>query len=186
MEYVEGSTLKQILARRGAIPVTGVVYILRQMADALAYAHRKKVVHRDIKTSNTMWTPGKKVKIMDFGVAKLLEEVRNQTTLVSGTPFYMSPQQTLGQAVDHRTDLYSLGVTVFELVAGQLPFHSGNVPYHHVHTAPPDPRQINSGVPDFLARIVLRCLQKDPDARYSRAEEIMEELDHEMRSGGGE
>jgi serine/threonine-protein kinase len=186
MEYVEGSTLKQILARRGAIPVTGVVYILRQMADALAYAHRKKVVHRDIKTSNTMWTPGKKVKIMDFGVAKLLEEVRNQTTLVSGTPFYMSPQQTLGQAVDHRTDLYSLGVTVFELVTGQLPFHTGNVPYHHVHTAPPDPRQINSAVPDFLARIILRCLQKDPDGRYARAEEIMEELDHEMRSGSAE
>ena len=183
MEYVEGSTLKEILRRRGPIPVSGVVYVLRQMSDALAYAHRKKVVHRDIKTSNTMWTPGKKVKIMDFGVAKLLEEVRNQTTLVSGTPFYMSPQQTLGQPVDHRTDLYSLGVTIFELVTGELPFHSGNVPYHHVHTPPPDPRQSNTEVPDFLARIILRCLQKDPDDRFACAEEIVEELDRAARSG---
>jgi tetratricopeptide (TPR) repeat protein len=183
MEYVEGSTLKDILRRRGPIPVSGVVYVLRQMSDALAYAHRKKVVHRDIKTSNTMWTPAKKVKIMDFGVAKLLEEVRNQTTLVSGTPFYMSPQQTLGQPVDHRTDLYSLGVTLYELCTGELPFHSGNVPYHHVHTPAPDPRQANADLPDFLARIILRCLQKDPDDRFARAEEIAEELDRAAKAG---
>jgi tetratricopeptide (TPR) repeat protein len=182
MEYVEGSTLKAILQHRGVIPPSGVTYVLRQMADALEYAHRKKVVHRDIKTGNTMWTPARKVKIMDFGLAKFLEEVRNATTLVSGTPFYMSPEQTLGRAVDHRTDLYSLGVTVFELATGQLPFRTGNVPYHHVHTPPPDPREVNSGVPDFLGRIILRCLEKDPDARYPTADAILADLDQAAKS----
>ena len=115
-----------VIQRRGAVSPGGVIYILRQMAEALAYAHGKKVVHRDIKTANTMWTPDKKVKIMDFGLAKLMEEVRNQTTVVSGTPFYMSPEQTLGKNIDHRTDLYSLGVTLFELATGELPFRRGN------------------------------------------------------------
>jgi serine/threonine-protein kinase len=182
MEYVEGSTLKQIIQRRGAIPPPGVVYVLRQMADALAYAHAKKVVHRDIKTANTMWTPAKKVKIMDFGLAKLLEEVRNQTTLVSGTPFYMSPEQTLGRAIDHRTDLYSLGVAMFELATAQLPFRTGNVPYHHVHTAPPDPRQINPEIPELLAQIILRCLEKNPDDRFARADDILEEIERAPKS----
>ncbi len=177
MEHVEGSTLKAILQHRGVIPPSGVTYVLRQMADALGYAHRKKVVHRDIKTGNTMWTPARKVKIMDFGLAKFLQAMRNATTLVSGTPFYMSPEQTLGRSVDHRTDLYSLGVTIFELATGQLPFRTGNVPYHHVHTPPPDPREVSSSVPDFLARIILKCLEKDPDARYPAADAILADLD---------
>ncbi len=177
MEFVEGTTLKEVLQRRGAIAPGGALYVLRQLADALAYAHGKKVVHRDIKTANTMWTPAKQVKIMDFGLAKLMEEVRNATTMVSGTPYYMSPEQTLGRDVDHRTDLYSLGVTVFELATGQLPFRKGNVPYHHVHTPPPDPREVNPRVPEALSRIILRCLEKDPDRRYATAREILDELD---------
>ena len=176
MEYVEGTTLKEIVQRRGAIATAGVVYILRQMVDALSYAHSKRVVHRDIKTANTMWGKDKQVKIMDFCLAKLMEEVRNATTLVSGTPFYMSPEQTLGQNVDHRTDLYSLGVTLFELATGQLPFRSGNVPYHHVHTPPPDPRSVQSSLPDALARIILRCLEKEPDDRFQDAKDILEFL----------
>jgi serine/threonine-protein kinase len=169
MERVEGTTLKDILQRRGPLSPPGVLYVLRQMTDALAYAHSRKVVHRDIKTANTMWTKDKQVKIMDFGLAKLMEEVRNATTLISGTPFYMSPEQTLGRNVDHRTDLYSLGVTLFELVTGDLPFRKGNVPYHHVHTAPPDPREVRSDVPEPLARLILRCLEKDPANRYESA-----------------
>jgi tetratricopeptide (TPR) repeat protein len=177
MEFIEGTTLKDIVARRGAISPGGVLYILRQMAEALAYAHAKRVVHRDIKTANTMWTPEKQVKIMDFGLAKLMEEVRNATTVVSGTPFYMSPEQTLGRNIDHRTDLYSLGVTVFELATGELPFRRGNVPYHHVHTAPPNPTEINDKVPKALSRIILQLLEKSPDARYAHAREIIQELD---------
>jgi eukaryotic-like serine/threonine-protein kinase len=177
MELVEGTTLKEILRQRGPVSANAAAYILRQMASALAYAHGRKVVHRDIKTANTMWTTEKHVKIMDFGLAKLMEEVRNATTLISGTPFYMSPEQTLGRDVDHRTDLYSLGVTLFELVTGELPFQKGNVPYHHVHTAPPDPRTIKADVPEGLCKLILRCLQKVPADRFESAKDLLDELD---------
>ena len=176
MEYVDGTTLKEIVQRRGAIATAGVVYIVRQMVAALSYAHSKRVVHRDIKAANTMWARDKQVKIMDFGLAKVMEEMRNATTLVSGTPFYMSPEQTLGQSVDHRADIYSLGVTIFELATGELPFRTGNVPYHHVHTPPPDPRSVRSDLPEPLAKIILRCLEKDPAERFQDAKEILEVL----------
>ena len=176
MEYVDGTTLKEILRRKKRIAPNGVLHVLAQICEALAYAHEKKIVHRDVKTANTMWTRDRKAKIMDFGLAKVVEEVRNHTTLVSGTPYYMSPEQTLGRNVDHRTDLYSLGVTLFELATGQLPFREGNVPYHHVHTPPPDPRSLAPDLPDPLVQIILRCLQKDPDARYQSAREILAEL----------
>jgi tetratricopeptide (TPR) repeat protein len=184
MEYVDGTTLKEIVRRRGAIAPSGVGHVLVQMCEALAYAHDKKIVHRDIKTANTMWTRDRKAKIMDFGLAKVVEEVRNHTTLVSGTPYYMSPEQTLGRNVDHRTDLYSLGVTLFELATGSLPFREGNVPYHHVHTPPPDPRSVNENLPPVLAEIILRCLQKDPEQRYASAREIVAELRAAAGQGG--
>jgi tetratricopeptide (TPR) repeat protein len=169
MEYVDGTTLKEILKRRGLISPTGVVHVGIQLCDALHYAHGQKVVHRDVKTANVMWTREKKAKIMDFGLAKVVEEVRNHTTLVSGTPYYMSPEQTLGKNVDHRTDLYSLGVMLFELVTGKLPFREGNVPYHHVHTPPPDPRTLLPELPEGLARAILALMTKDPEQRPQTA-----------------
>ncbi len=111
MEYVDGTTLKEIVKQRGPLAPRAIVHVLSQICEGLHYAHGQKIVHRDIKTANMMWTREKKAKIMDFGLAKVVEEVRNHTTLVSGTPYYMSPEQTLGTNVDHRTDLYSLGVT---------------------------------------------------------------------------
>jgi serine/threonine-protein kinase len=176
MEYVDGNTLKEIVRRRGPIATGGVLHVLTQLCEALAYAHDKKVIHRDIKTANAMWTRERKAKIMDFGLAKVVEEVRNHTTLVSGTPYYMSPEQTLGGPVDHRTDLYSLGVTIFELATGRLPFTDGNIPYHHVHTPAPDAREIKADVPELLARVIARCLRKDPAERYGSAREILSEL----------
>ncbi len=173
MEYVDGTTLKEILRRRGVISPAGVLHVLAQVCEALAYAHDQKVVHRDIKTANTMWTRDKKAKIMDFGLAKVVEEVRNHTTVVSGTPYYMSPEQTLGKNIDHRTDIYSLGVTMFELATGTVPFREGNIPYHHVHTPPPDIREVRPDLPAGLAAIVARCLQKSPEARYQTTPEIL-------------
>jgi eukaryotic-like serine/threonine-protein kinase len=176
MEYVDGTTLKEILKKRGKISASGVVHVGIQLCEALHYAHGQKVVHRDVKTANVMWTRDKKAKIMDFGLAKVVEEVRNHTTLVSGTPYYMSPEQTLGKNVDHRTDLYSLGVMLFELSTGALPFREGNVPYHHVHTPPPDPRSVCPELPEGLARAILHGLEKDPERRPQTAAEFAAEL----------
>jgi serine/threonine-protein kinase len=172
MEYVDGTTLKDVLKRKGPIAPGGVLNVLLQMCEALGYAHEQRVIHRDVKTANTMWTRDRKAKIMDFGLAKVVEEVRNHTTIVSGTPYYMSPEQTLGKNVDHRTDIYSLGVTLFELATGTVPFREGNIPYHHVHTPAPDPREFNPELPPLLVQVIAKCLEKDPDARFSTTREI--------------
>jgi len=176
MEYVDGTTLKAIVKQRGPLATRAIVHVLSQVCEGLQYAHGHKIVHRDIKTANLMWTREKKAKIMDFGLAKVIEEVLNHTTLVSGTPYYMSPEQTEGTAVDHRSDVYSLGVTAFELATGTLPFREGNVPYHHVHTPPPDPRSLRPDVPVPLAELILRCMEKQPAARPQGAEEVLSAL----------
>jgi tetratricopeptide (TPR) repeat protein len=176
MEYVDGTTLKSIVKQRGPLAPRAIVHVLAQVCEGLQYAHAQKIVHRDIKTANLMWTREKKAKIMDFGLAKVVEEVLNHTTLVSGTPYYMSPEQTEGTNVDHRSDLYSLGVTAFELATGSVPFREGNVPYHHVHTAPPDPRSLRPEVPEALASLILRCMAKSPDARPQEAQEVLAAL----------
>jgi eukaryotic-like serine/threonine-protein kinase len=172
MEYVDGTTLKDVIKKKGPIAPGGVLNVLLQMCEALGYAHENKVVHRDVKTANTMWTKERKAKIMDFGLAKVVEEVRNHTTIVSGTPYYMSPEQTLGKNVDHRTDIYSLGVSVFEMATGTVPFREGNIPYHHVHTPPPDPREINPEIPGLIAQIIAKCMAKDPDQRFQTTREL--------------
>ncbi len=176
MEYVDGNTLKDIVKHKGRISPGGVVHVVAQICEGLAFAHEKRIVHRDIKTANIMWTRDRKTKIMDFGLAKVVEEVRNHTTVVSGTPYYMSPEQTLGRSVDHRTDIYSLGVTIFEMATGTLPFREGNLPYHHVHTPPPDPREFEADMPAFLAEVILRCLSKNPADRFQGARDIVGEL----------
>jgi tetratricopeptide (TPR) repeat protein len=176
MEYVDGSTLKEIVRQKGPVSPTGILHVLSQMCEGLAFAHEKRIVHRDVKTANTMWTRDRKAKIMDFGLAKVVEEVRNHTTVVSGTPYYMSPEQTLGKNVDHRTDIYSLGVTIFEMATGTLPFREGNLPYHHVHTPPPDPREFRQDLPEGIAKIVLRCLEKDPADRFQSAGAVLDEI----------
>jgi tetratricopeptide (TPR) repeat protein len=176
MEYVDGTTLKEIVRSREAISPSSVLHVAAQICEALAYAHEKKVVHRDIKTANAMWTRDKKAKIMDFGLARVTEEFRNHTTVVSGTPYYMSPEQTLGKNIDHRTDIYSLGVTIFEMATGKVPFREGNIPYHHVHTPPPDVRELRPELPPELAAIVGKCMSKDPAARYQSAREILVDI----------
>jgi tetratricopeptide (TPR) repeat protein len=185
MEYVEGTTLKEILRRRGAISPSGILHVLMQISEALAYAHEKKVVHRDIKPANAMWTRDKKAKLMDFGLAKVVEEARNHTTVVAGTPYYMSPEQTLGKNVDYRTDIYSLGVAIFEMATGTVPFKEGNIPYHHVHTAPPRIQDLRPDLPSTLSQIVERCLEKDPANRYQSAAEILAEVRNSLASSVG-
>jgi len=176
MEYVEGETVKQILVREGKIPLKAVLLIAGQVCRALEYAHERKVVHRDIKSSNVMWTKDRQTKLMDFGLAKVLEEVKGYQTIASGTPYYMSPEQAMGKEIDHRTDIYSLGVTMFEMITGQLPFKSGDAVYHHIHTPPPEAKSIDQSVNPELSEIIFRCMQKDPGARFQSAKELLEAL----------
>lgn len=176
MEYIEGETVKQLLSREGKIPLKAVVIIAGQVCRALEYAHERKVVHRDVKSSNIMWSKDKMVKLMDFGLAKVLEEVKGHQTIASGTPYYMSPEQALGKEVDHRTDIYSLGVTMFEMATGQLPFKTGDAVYHHIHTPPPEAKNITPEIDFTLNEIILHCMQKEPDARFQTAKELFEAL----------
>jgi tetratricopeptide (TPR) repeat protein len=176
MELLEGQPLQTILHERGQLSPSNLLGIARQASRGLDYAHGQGIVHRDIKTANLFVAADRVVKIMDFGLAKVLEEVRGATTLVSGTPYYMSPEQVLGQDVDHRSDLYSLGVTLFELATGVVPFDSGEVGYHHRHTPVPDPQSLRPDLPDDLSVLILRLLEKEPDDRFQNAADVLQAL----------
>jgi serine/threonine protein kinase len=176
MELLEGQPLQAILHERGQLSPSNVLGIARQACRGLDYAHGQGVIHRDVKTANLFVTTDRVVKIMDFGLAKVLEEVRGATTLVSGTPYYMSPEQVLGSDVDHRTDLYSLGVTLFELATGRVPFDSGEIAYHHRHSPVPDPRSLRPELPDALAELILQLLEKDAEDRPQSAADVLRAL----------
>lgn len=176
MEYLKGKTLKEILNRDSRLPLKNMLLVCGQICRALIYAHNKKIVHRDIKSSNIMVTEDQVVKLMDFGLAKVIEEVKASQTIASGTPYYMSPEQTLGKPIDHRTDIYSLGVTMFEMGTGILPFRDGEAAYHHVHTPPPDPVTVVPDIHPMLSRIILKAMEKEPDKRYQTASELLEDL----------
>ena len=174
MELLEGTPLQEILKSRGRLTVRDTARLGIQIAKGLQYAHEHQIIHRDIKTGNLFFTSSKKVKIMDFGLAKMVQEVRREATVIGGTPYYMAPEQSLGDTVDHRADLYSLGITLFELVTGCVPFTEGDIAYHHRHTPPPDPREMIPEIPDALAELILKLLAKDPDDRCQSAREVCE------------
>ncbi len=176
MEFLEGLTLSQILRKRGRLSTADVARLGVQAAAGLQYAHDRRIIHRDVKTANLLFTRDKVLKIMDFGLAKMLEEVRRAKTLVGGTPYYMSPEQVTGKGVDHRADLYSLGVTLFELGTGIVPFKEGDIMWHHRNTQAPDPRSIAADFDPRLAALLLRTLEKDPARRPQSATEIAQEL----------
>jgi len=176
MEFVEGIDLKDLMKKKGVLKPAALSAIFRQVCAGLAYAHDHEVIHRDIKPSNIMLTQGKQVKIADFGLAKVLSEIKDSQSMISGTPYYMSPEQITGSSVDLRTDIYSLGVTLYELATGIVPFPSGEVNYHHVNTPPPDPKNSNQEIPDKLREIILKCLEKEPDLRYQTMHELSKDL----------
>jgi serine/threonine-protein kinase len=182
MEFLEGSPFQAILARKEKLSARDVARLGIQVADGLAYAEEQQIVHRDIKTANLFFTHKKVVKIMDFGLAKMIEEVRKSSTVIGGTPYYMAPEQSLGHAVDHRADLYALGVTFFELVTGSVPFREGDVAYHHRHSPPPDPRERAPEVPEAMAELILHMMAKDPDARCSSGREVSRRLQEILRA----
>jgi serine/threonine-protein kinase len=192
MEWLQGETLAARL-RRGWLPLPEAVAIMFQICDGLAAAHDKGIVHRDLKPENIFLVPVRNrrmlVKILDFGIAKLLGRRdsrvdRTAEGMTPGTPSYMSPEQTRGKDVDHRTDIYSLGVTAFEMLCGRLPFLGADaveVLYQHIHAAPPAPSTLRRDLPLQLERLVLHMMEKKPDRRPTIP--VIEERLADLRDG---
>ncbi len=180
MEYIEGRNLKELMGEGWRPEVTEVARIVASVADALDYAHRLGVVHRDIKPANIILAPDGTPRITDFGVARLESSNLTVEGQFIGTPNYMSPEQVSGAEVDGRTDIFSLGVVLFELLVGERPF-AGNtiaeVTHKIVQQSPPIPSQVEASVPPALNPIVLRCLEKDPDRRFSSAGQLARALE---------
>ncbi len=177
MEYVEGKNLKQIVQQTGIFPTKFLIQVATHACRGLQYAHSNGIVHRDIKSSNMMIAKrDKTLKILDMGLAKVLKENERGSTQAIGTPYYMSPEQVLGNEIDARSDIYSLGVTLFELATGVLPFIKGDLPYKHVHEPPPLPSSINPKINPHLEDIILKMMQKDPKDRFASCNDVITEL----------
>lgn len=178
MAYYEGETLAGRI-RRGPLPVAEVVDVAAQVAEGLGAAHARGIVHRDIKPGNLILTPEGVTKIVDFGVAKVAGRALTKTGATLGTVAYMSPEQTRGGEVDRRTDLWSLGVVLFEMLTGKRPFRGANdrVLIHAIRNDEPEPVEaVRPAVPEALGGVVRRCLAKEPGRRYSDARDLLEDL----------
>ena len=179
MELVEGSSLKDWSRKANLMPVADVVQTLAAVADALDYAHQQGVVHRDIKPANIMMTKDRLVKVMDFGIAKMASSSRTQTDVVLGTPTYMSPEQIAGKKVDGRSDVFSLGIVLFELLTGQPPFTADNLSallFAIAHQPHPGLQTFRQDLPPMFPEVLNRALQKELPLRYRRAGEFAQDL----------
>jgi eukaryotic-like serine/threonine-protein kinase len=181
MEFVDGRPLSSILKTAGPLAADRTAEIAAPVAAALGYAHKHGVVHRDVKPGNVLITDDGQVKVTDFGIARAVntEESLTQTGAVMGTATYFSPEQAEGMGVDSRTDIYSLGVVLFEMVTGRPPF-LGDTPVavasKHVRDHPPAPRELNPSIPPTFEAIILKAMDKNPDFRYATAEELRADL----------
>jgi serine/threonine-protein kinase len=187
MEFVEGAELRTMLQAGKPLPLAQALPVAAQVAEGLAYAHSQGVVHRDVKPANIMVTAGGGVKIMDFGIARMRSsEVQTQTGAALGSPKYMSPEQVLGKRADHRSDIFSLGVILYEMVAGAAPFGGENINalmYQIVHFAPPAPSTLNPAVPELLDYVVAKMLAKSLEERYQDASDVARDLRECERQG---
>ncbi|MYS85929.1 protein kinase domain-containing protein [Embleya scabrispora] len=187
MEYIDGRTLTDAL-RTGPLPIARAVAMARDVADALVHSHGLGVIHRDIKPSNVMVTESGSVKVLDFGIAKALAETTTRLTatgLMVGTPAYLSPEQIDGDAVDARTDIYSLGCLLYELLTGQPPF-TGDSPFavmnQHLTKQPPPPSALRTDVPAHVDVLTLSALAKSPEQRYADAATFRSALESAQRA----
>ena len=180
MEYVPGQDLRGLIKQTGQLAVGTTINIAKQFCEGLSEAHKLGVVHRDLKPQNIMIDKEGNVRIMDFGIARSLKAKGiTGAGVMIGTPEYMSPEQVEGKETDQRSDIYSLGVILYEMVTGRVPFE-GDTPFtigvKHKSEVPRDPRELNAQIPEELNQVILRCMEKDKDKRYQTAEELNSEL----------
>jgi len=182
MEYVAGEDLKRFIRKVGQIPIPRTISIAKQVCEGLEEAHRLGVVHRDLKPQNIMVDEGGNARIMDFGIARSIRgKGITGAGVMIGTPEYMSPEQAEVKEVDQRSDIYSLGIILYEMVTGQVPFE-GETPLgiamKHKSEAPRHPNELNAQIPEDLSRLILKCLEKDKDKRYQSTGEVHSQLEN--------
>ncbi len=181
MEYVHGEDLKRLIRKMGQMSAGQVISIAVQVCEGMAEAHRLGVVHRDLKPQNIMVDEEGNARIMDFGIARSVKgKGITGAGVMIGTPEYMSPEQVEGKDSDQRSDIYSLGVILYEMVTGRVPFE-GDTPFtigvKHKSEAPRNPKELNTQIPEDLSHLILRCMEKDKEKRYQGAEELLSELE---------
>ena len=179
MEFLEGNELARMMAKGTPLAVERALEIAVQVADGLAYAHEHGVLHRDIKPANIMIVHERLVKIADFGIARMRTAQRTEGPAALGSPRYMSPEQVLGKRADHRSDIFSLGVVLYEMLTGASPFSGGDlnaILFQIVNLAPPAPSTMFPATPTMLDFIVAKTLAKTPEERYATAKELADDL----------
>src|SRR6185295_13464464 len=175
MEYAEGDELKKLITGGRRFELIEIFEIMKQLLAALDYSHKQGVIHRDIKPANLIILPGPKVKIMDFGIARLESSNLTQTGTAIGTPTHMSPEQLMGHTADGRSDLWACGVILYELLTGVSPFLAeppATVMHKVLQTTPPKPSSINTALPPGFDAVIARALAKRPDDRFQAAREF--------------
>jgi tetratricopeptide (TPR) repeat protein/predicted Ser/Thr protein kinase len=181
MEYIKGQSLKELIHASGFLTIEATVHISKQICKALGAAHKKGIVHRDMKPQNIMIDGDGNVHVMDFGVAKSFEEEEMSVFRgITGTPPYLSPERAKGQKADHRSDIYAFGIIMFEMLTGKRPFEAETTEGYiqkHLYERPPSPSKINPRIPVFLEKMILKCLAKNKENRYQNAEDILDKLD---------
>lgn len=181
MEYIEGITLKKHIQNRGPLDTAEILFLSRQILSALGEVHKKGIIHSDIKPQNIVIVGSGDIKLMDFGISKtLLNQSEEVAAVAVGTVQYVSPEQAEGKPLDHLSDIYSFGVTLYEMATGVLPFvdeNPGRIAAMHVSTAPIPPSMIRETLPPELERIILRAMEKLPEARYPSAEAMLDALE---------
>ena len=185
MAYVEGQDLHQVLLDHGKLPLDRALKLAKQMCSALEAAHAEGVVHRDFKPQNILLDKNEQVYVTDFGLAKSLEADAglSRSGEFLGTPRYMAPEQVEGRGIDHRVDIYALGLILYEMLTGDVPFHADStiqLMYKRVNEAPKSPKELNPDLPDWIVRVVMKCLERDPDNRYKNATDLLNDLQHQL------